>query len=36
MKNEEFMKKAVDLVKDYAIQHLDKSDALPEFNVFVV
>lgn len=36
MSNEEFLEKAKELVKEYAIEHLDKSDAIPEFNVFVV
>lgn len=36
MSNEEFLEKAKVLVRDYAIEHLDKSDEMPEFNVFVV
>lgn len=36
MSNEEFLEKAKELVKDYAIEHLDKSDIIPEFNVFIV
>ncbi len=36
MSNEEFLEKAKELVKEYAIEHLDKSDTIPEFNVFVV
>ena len=36
MNNEEFMKKAKELVKEYALEHLDKSDNIPEFDVFVV
>lgn len=36
MNNEEFMEKAKQLVKEYALEHLDKSDNTPEFNVFIV
>ena len=36
MSNEKFLEKAKELVKDYALEHLDKSDVIPEFNVFVV
>ena len=36
MSNEEFIQKSKDLVKDYAIEHLDKTDEIPEFNVYVV
>lgn len=36
MSNEEFLEKAKELVKEYTIQHLDKSDKMPEFNVFIV
>lgn len=36
MSNEEFLEKAKELVKEYAIEHLDKSDTTPKFNVFVV
>lgn len=36
MSNEKFIEKAKQLVKDYALEHLDKSDVIPEFNVFVV
>lgn len=36
MSNEEFIQKCKDLVKDYAIEHLDKTDEIPNFNVFVV
>jgi orf78 len=31
-----FLDKCKDLVKDYTIEHLDKSDATPEFDVFIV
>lgn len=36
MNNEEFISKAKTLVKEYAIEHLDKSDHIPEFDVFIV
>ena len=36
MGNEEFIKKAKSLVENYAKEHLDKSDAEPTFEVFVV
>lgn len=36
MSNEEFIQKSKDLVKDYAIEHLDKTDEIPNFNVYVV
>ena len=36
MDNEKFIDRAKYLVADYAIEHLDKSDTLPPFNVFVV
>lgn len=36
MSNEEFIQKCKDLVGEYAIEHLDKSDEIPEFNVYVV
>ena len=36
MKNNEFEKIAKELVKDYTIEHLDKSDEVPNFEVFVV
>lgn len=32
----EFLSKAIDLVADYTDEHLDKSDAQPEYKVFVV
>ena len=28
--------KAIDLVRNYIINHLDKSDEIPEFNVYIV
>lgn len=36
MNNEEFIEKAKQLVKEYVLEHLDKSDNIPEFNVFIV
>ena len=38
MKNEEFMKKSIELVRDYANEHLDKSDnkQITNEDVFVV
>ena len=36
MSNEEFIKKCKEVVAKYTIDHLDKSDEIPEFNVFVV
>lgn len=36
MGNTEFIEKATRLVADYALEHLDKTDAVPPFNVFVV
>lgn len=36
MKNEEFIERAKQLVKEYTLEHLDKSDNLIEFEVFVV
>ena len=36
MSNEDFIQKCKDLVGKYAIDHLDKSDEIPEFNVYVV
>ena len=36
MKSSEFIIKAKELVKKYANEHLDKSDDIPEFDVFVV
>lgn len=36
MTNEKFIEKAKKLVKDYAFEHLDKSDEMPVFEVFVV
>lgn len=36
MGNTEFIEKATKLVADYASEHLDKSDTVPPFDVFVV
>ena len=36
MGNEKFISICKKLVKEYAGEHLDKSDTLPEFEVFVV
>ena len=36
MSNEEFIEKCKELVKEYAIEHLDKTDEIPEFKVYVV
>lgn len=36
MSNEEFMKKAEDLVVSYTLEHLDKSEEQPSFKVFIV
>ena len=36
MGNEKFINICKKLVKEYAEEHLDKSDTLPEFEVFVV
>lgn len=36
MGNKEFIEKCKKIVKQYALEHLDKSDNIPEFDVFVV
>lgn len=36
MGNEEFIEKCKKIVKQYAIEHLDKSDSTPKFEVFDV
>ena len=36
MSNEEFMEKCKKLVKEYAVEHLDKTDEIPEFTVYIV
>ena len=36
MGNEEFINKCKEIVRQYAEEHLDKSDNIPVFDVFVV
>ncbi len=36
MSSEEFILKCKNEVREYAVEHLDKSDATPEFEVYVV
>ena len=36
MENKEFVEKCKEIVKQYAIEHLDKSDNIPDFEIFVV
>lgn len=36
VKNNEFEKLCIDTVKNYTIEHLDKSEDLPKFEVFIV
>lgn len=36
MDNQKFIDKCKRVVKDYTQEHLDKSDNIPEFDVFVV
>ncbi len=36
MSNEKFIEKCKELVGEYAIEHLDKTDEIPNFNVYVV
>lgn len=36
MGSKEFIKKCKEIVKEYTKEHLDKSDNVPEFDVFVV
>lgn len=36
MDNQKFIEKCKQVVKDYTQEHLDKSDNVPEFDVFVV
>ena len=36
MTNEKFIEKAKKLVRDYTIEHIDKTDEVPVFDVFVV
>lgn len=36
MKNNEFEKLCINTVKNYTIEHLDKAEELPNFEVFIV
>lgn len=36
MNSDKFIIKAKEKVKEYAYEHLDKSDNIPEFDVFIV
>ena len=36
MTNEKFIEKAISLVSNYASEHLDKTDTIPPYDVFVV
>lgn len=36
MGNTEFIKKAKEIVREYALDHLDKSDSVPEFDIYIV
>ena len=36
MTNENFIEKAKALVEEYAAEHIDKTDTIPPFDVFVV
>lgn len=36
MENEKFINKCKEIVKKYEMDHLDKSNNIPEFDVFVV
>ena len=36
MGNQEFINKCIQIVRNYAIEHLDKTDTVPPFDVFVV
>ena len=36
MGNEEFLRKCMEIVRDYTNEHLDKTDRIPAFNVFIV
>ena len=35
MGNKEFIEKCKEIVKQYAMEHLDKSDNIPEFDVLM-
>ena len=36
MGNHEFIQNCIRIVRDYAIEHMDKTDTVPPFDVFVV
>lgn len=36
MDNKKFIEKCKSLVRDYSIEHLDKTDEIPEFDVYIV
>lgn len=36
MGSKEFIEKCKKIVKEYAIEHIDKTDEIPEYEVFVV
>lgn len=36
MRNDEFIKRAKEAVREYTLAHLDKSEETPDFEVFVV
>lgn len=36
MENTEFCKKAKEIVREYAFEHLDKTDSVSEFDVYIV
>ena len=36
MSNEEFLEKAKELVREYTIEHIDKTDKIPDFNVYII
>lgn len=36
MGNEEFLNKCMEMVKEHTEEHLDKSDTMPNFKVFVI
>lgn len=36
MNNEEFIEKSKELVRQYAIDYIDKTNEIPSFNVFIV
>ena len=36
MGNKEFIEKCKEIVKQYAMEHLDKSEEIPNFDVYVV